>query len=72
MRLDLISRYLALVYRHTRGVFYFKQWRAWTNARDQITIRQADYPIPGTWRQIYSRRHPIQTRFFEAAYQVGR
>ena len=70
MRLDQVSRYLALVDQHTDGVFYLKQWQQWTNPHDSVTIRQADYPIPLRWRQLYTRQHPVQTHFFEAAYQV--
>lgn len=71
MRPEQISRYLGLVGRHTRGTFYMKEWRSWTNPIDQVTITEADYPIPAQWRKYYSRRHPIQTHFFEAAYLVG-
>jgi putative sugar O-methyltransferase len=71
MRPDQISRYLGLVDRHTRGTFYMKEWRSWTNPIDRVTITEADYPIPPKWRRSFSRRHPIQTHFFEAAYRVG-
>jgi putative sugar O-methyltransferase len=70
MRPDQIAHYLGVVDRHTRGVFYMKQWQTWTNPRDGVTIRQADYPIPAGWKRIYERRHPIQTHFFEAAFEV--
>jgi putative sugar O-methyltransferase len=71
MRLDQISRYLELVDRHTRGVFYLKQWRAWTNPDDGVSIGESDYPIPSNWKKLYARQHPVQTHFFEAAYEVG-
>ena len=71
MRPEQISRYLGLVDRHTSGTFYMKEWRSWTNPIDQVTITEADYPIPPRWKKVYSRRHPIQTHFFEAAYRVG-
>jgi putative sugar O-methyltransferase len=71
MRREQISHYLKMVDEHTRGVFYTKQWRVWTNDRDGITIRQEDYPIPPAWKRIFERPAPVQTHFFEAAYRVG-
>lgn len=71
MRPDQIQRYVALVDRHTSGVFYSKQWRTWTNPDDGLSLSQADYPILASWQTIYSRQHPVQTAFFEAAYRIG-
>jgi putative sugar O-methyltransferase len=70
MRPDQILHYIGVVRRHTAGVFYMKQWHTSVNADDGVTIRQADYPIPGSWERIFERRHPVQTGFFEAAYRV--
>ncbi len=70
MRPDQVVHYLGQIGRHTDGVFYTKQWRAWTNEIDGVTIRQDDYPIPASWHRIYERQHPVQTHFFEAAYRI--
>jgi putative sugar O-methyltransferase len=71
MRPDQIAHYLSVVKQHTRGIFYMKQWQGWTNPRDGVTIREADYPIPVGWQKVYERPHPVQTHFFEAAYRVN-
>jgi len=71
MRPEQISHYLVRVNEHTRGVFYMKQWRRWTNPRDGVTIREEDYPIPSDWKRIFKRRARVQTHFFEAAYRIG-
>lgn len=68
MRPDQIRRYLELVDKHTRGVFYTKQWIESQNPHDGVVIRQADYPIPTGWRRIFEWQHPIQVGFFEASY----
>jgi putative sugar O-methyltransferase len=70
MRPDQVANFLVQVGRHTDGIFYTKQWRAWTNEVDGVTIRQEDYPIPGSWNRVYERVHPVQTQFFEAAYRI--
>ncbi len=71
MRPDQIARYFSLIGRHTRGVFYTKQWREWTNPEDGVTIRESDYPVPVQWKRIYQRPHGVQTHFFEAAYLIS-
>jgi len=70
MRPDQIANFLIQVGRHTDGIFYMKQWRAWTNQVDGVMIRQEDYPIPSSWDRVYEREHPVQTDFFEAAYRI--
>lgn len=70
MRPDQVANFLVQAGRHTNGIFYMKQWRAWTNQVDGVTIRQEDYPIPGSWERVYEREHPVQTHFFEAAYRI--
>jgi len=71
MRPDQIAHYLGLIGHHTRGVFYTKQWREWTNSEDGVTIRESDYAIPTLWKRIYQRPHGVQTHFFEAAYLIS-
>jgi putative sugar O-methyltransferase len=70
MRPDQVANFLDQVGRHTDGIFYMKQWRAWTNELDGVTIRQEDYPIPASWERVYEREHPVQSEFFEAAYRI--
>ena len=70
MRPDQVANFLVQVGKHTDGIFYTKQWRAWTNQVDGVTIRQEDYPIPESWEQVYEREHPVQSHFFEAAYRI--
>jgi putative sugar O-methyltransferase len=70
MKPDQIDAYVRLIDRHTEGFFYTKQWRIWTNPADGVTLSQADYPVLPNWVQRYVRTHPIQSRFFEAAYEV--
>ena len=71
MRPDQIETYTALIGRHTDGIFYSKQWKVSPNPADGVTIAQSDYPVLPGWVQLYSRPHPIQTKFFEAAYRIG-
>jgi putative sugar O-methyltransferase len=70
MRPEQIAYYLGEVDRHCTGCFYMKQWQQWHNPDDNVVIAREDYPIPPQWRTVYSRRHPIQTAFFEALYRV--
>lgn len=70
MRPEQIAHYLGQVGRHTDGWFYTKQWERWSNPDDAVTIAREDYPIPSRWRTVYARRHPIQTAFFDALYDV--
>jgi len=70
MRPEQIAYYLGQVDRHTAGCFYTKQWQTWRNPDDDVVIDRAKYPIPPSWRTIYSREHPIQTAFFDALYDV--
>jgi putative sugar O-methyltransferase len=73
MRPDQIAHYLRAADRHTAGGhFYFKQWESYWNPTDDVTVGRDDYPVPESWEPVYSRRHPIQTLFFEAMYRVPR
>jgi putative sugar O-methyltransferase len=70
MRSDQVHHYFGLIDRHCAGSFYTKQWIESVNVRDDLVFRRADYPIHASWRQVYSRVHEIQTKFFEALYQI--
>lgn len=71
MRPPQIAHYLKVVATHTAGHFYTKQSITSRNAHDGVVIHRRDYPIPPQWRTVFDRRHPIQTKFFEALYDVA-
>lgn len=71
MRPEQIAHFLRAVDRHCTGNFYTKQWKRSVNPADGCVITREDYPIPDHWQRIFSRDHPIQTRFFEALYRLG-
>jgi len=70
MRMDQISNYFSLIDSYTHGYFYTKQWSKSVNRPDGIIISYEDYPVPPSWKPIFSRKHPIQSLFFEALYEV--
>ncbi len=75
MRPDQIAHYIGKIGEHTGssgkpGYFYTKQWERSINPYDKLVIKRGDYPIPSQWKKIFMRKHPVQTRFFEAMYQV--
>lgn len=70
MRPDQIAHYFHAIDRHCSGHFYTKQWKRSVNASDAVVIEQANYPVPGHWRTVYSRTHPLQIQFFEALYEL--
>lgn len=65
-----IRHYVERVGVHCRGFFYTKQWVRSVNRKDGVVIRREDYPIPAGWVPVFDRRHPVQTRFFEALYRL--
>jgi putative sugar O-methyltransferase len=70
MRPDQVSHYVSEVATHCSGYFYTKQWLRSINRPDGVVIRREDYPIPSGWTPVFDRRHPVQTRFFEALYRL--
>ena len=70
MRPEQIDRYLALIDRVTSGFVYSKQWLVSENPLDGIVVRHDAYPVPARWRTVYKRTARVQTRFFEALYEV--
>jgi putative sugar O-methyltransferase len=66
-----IENYLAQIGRICRGRFYTKQWRVSQTSVNGFVIREHEYPIPGSWRCLYHRHHPVQRMFFEALYETG-
>ncbi len=70
MRVDQIRYYFEILGRLLRGYCYLKQWRESKIPYENVTIREADYPIPRSWRQLYWRPCAIQQRFFEALFEL--
>jgi putative sugar O-methyltransferase len=68
---EQIAAYFRLIDRLTRGVFFTKQWSDTVNDANRVRLRREDYPVPAHWRTLFDRRCRVQTRFFEAAYEVG-
>ena len=71
MRMDQIRYYFEVMERLTRKYFYTKQWKETTIPYENVVIRQADYPVDTTWRQIYARECRVQDLFFEALYDLS-
>lgn len=71
MKPEQIGAYFELIDRLTRGYFYSKQWLVSRIPYDDITISRSDYPVPGSWRELYSRKARVQESFFEAMYAIG-
>ena len=69
MRLEQIRYYFEQIHRLVRNRFYIKQWKVSNLPADNTVIREADYPIPQGWQQIYWRECAVQTYFFEALFK---
>jgi putative sugar O-methyltransferase len=67
-----IDKYFGLIDRLTRGHFFMKQWKSFTNPKDGITIRESDYPYPQHWKCLASRPARAQPAFFESVYALGK
>lgn len=70
MRPEQIRNYYSQIGRLTRGYFYSKQWIDFVNHDDKVTIRQADYPVPAAWEELFNRRALMQTNFSESLHRV--
>jgi len=70
MRMDQIRYYFGEIARLTRKYFYFKQWKETTVPFENETIREADYPVPESWRLIHRQQCAVQHKFFEALYEL--
>jgi putative sugar O-methyltransferase len=69
MRIEQIRYYFEQINRLVRQHFYIKQWKVSHLPADNTVIREADYPIPEGWRQLYWRECAVQTYFFEALFE---
>lgn len=64
-----LEEYLKLFDRVAAWV-YLKQWIAWYNPVDRITMRFDDYPIPGSWQLAARGVAPVQTKFVQAVWRT--
>ncbi len=71
MRLDQIAYYFQIVRRIVRKYAYLKEWKESRIPFEEIIIREADYPIPAEWKQLYWRTCAVQNQFFEALFNVA-
>jgi putative sugar O-methyltransferase len=71
MRIDQITYYFKVIEKLTRKYFYTKQWKKTTIPYENVIVRQADYPVDGNWRQIFSRECKVQNLFFEELYDLS-
>jgi hypothetical protein len=69
MRRDQIVNYMHQIARIGRRFFYTKQWKR-SHVEDNDFITEKEYPVPLGWREVYRRRHEIQSQYFEALYEV--
>ena len=70
MTREQVERFFRLMDRLSRGTVYTKQWRRSRAGINGIIFGENDYPVPKSWSTAFHRRHPIQTMFFEALYDV--
>lgn len=71
MTLNQVESYFDLIDKKTRGHFYIKQWKSFTNPDDGITISEDKYPYRSSWTKIMSRTSLAQPAFFEAIYKIN-
>jgi len=67
---EQIEAYFKLIDRLTGGFFYSKQWKVSQNPYDPVVVRQKDYPVLPTWRQLFVRDAKVQIAFFESMYAI--
>jgi putative sugar O-methyltransferase len=74
MRPDQISFYFQQFDRLLRegGHMYTKQWRRAKVLFEDVTLVEADYPVPAHWTPVFSREAAVQTKFYEALYEKER
>ncbi len=70
MTKDQIHHYFRQIDRITYGTFYTKQWMRSIAKENGFTISRDEYPVPVSWVEKFNTRHPIQSWFFEAGYEI--
>ena len=53
------------------GTVFLKQWEQWNNPTDDVVMTFDDYPVPAGWQTTFRETAPVQTKFRQAAWQVG-
>ncbi len=72
MTMEQIDYWFACIDRLLDGHFYTKQWTLSHNKHDGIDISKEDYPVRNNWKLIFQNDCPVQQKFFEALYYVGK
>jgi len=72
MRLDLVKSYLESVDRITKKYFYMKCWKESVNVFDGIKLNRGEYPIPARWVELMNKECRVQTKYFEALYDLSK
>jgi putative sugar O-methyltransferase len=65
-----IVHYFQQIDRLTSGTFYTKQWMRSIARENGFSISQNEYPVMPHWTERFNARHPLQSWFFEAAYDI--
>jgi putative sugar O-methyltransferase len=69
---EQISGYIIQMSRLTRHYAFIKQWlKSRASAQNGFVIKDGEYPIPEHWSLVWHRKHPIQSWFFDALYNLG-
>lgn len=45
-------------------------WKEQDNQYDNIKINQYEYPVYKSWKKLFHREARVQSKFFEASYQI--
>ncbi len=65
-----ILHYFHQIDRMTHGIFYTKQWMRSIARENGFSISRSEYPVPSVWAERFNARHPLQSWFFEAGYEI--
>lgn len=70
MRLAEVERYFSDIDKATKRFFYLKCLKDFDNGADKTHLREDNYPVLSRWRKVYSRECRVQTKYFEALYDL--
>src|SRR3989344_4343599 len=70
MRSVEVRRYFSAIDRITGKFFYFKCWKDIYSSMDQTHLKEDNYPVLSRWHKVYSRECRVQTKYFEALYDL--
>ena len=71
MSREQINFYYDQIDRLCRGFFYSKQWMKSIATENGFTIRREEYPTKRSWRELFNRRHDVQSWFFHSLYKTS-